>query len=408
ASGIHAGDGAVSGSGLAAGVDGVHQLFQMAVGVVAVLDAVVGVAGAVAGGIEALEGAAELVVGDLLVVVGVTAADTQAGDGLAGTTELIVFHQFEIAADGVLDTGEPAEAIGGTVVGPGGVAVAGAPRQAVDAGDQAAEAVMGQGAGLALGVGLQGEFAKAVVLVAPGALVGVVHGGLAAQQVVTQAGEVAGVVHRAGEVALGVVALAEPAAEVIDDADQFPLGVAGLGFGLTLGVGQGGDKAAVGGAGGAVVREGGGGDAIEVVVADGGPGRTAGVGGGGALDPAQIVVLGELLDPLAGEAQLQAGDLAAQCVVADPLLAATGGAGFAVEGSGAGTGAAGAAVEGGGLPGAGIAGGEVAGADRCMAMVAGDELTGAGVEVGSHLGGNAQTAARKSIFKTCPFDLVAF
>src|SRR5690606_23170813 len=202
ASGIPAGEGGVSGSGLAAGVDGVHQLFQMAVGVVAVLDAVVGVAGAVAGGIEALEGAAELVVGDLLVVVAVTAADTQAGDGLAGTTELIVFHQFDIAADGVLDTGELAEAIGGTVVGPGGVAVAGAPRQAVDAGDQAAEAVMGQGAGLALGVGLQGEFAKAVVLVAPGALVGVVHGGLAAQQVVTQAGEVAGVVHRAGEVAL--------------------------------------------------------------------------------------------------------------------------------------------------------------------------------------------------------------
>src|SRR5690606_9100407 len=130
-----------------------------------------------------------------------------------------------------------------------------------------------------------------------------------------------------------------------------------------------------------------------VVVADGGPGRTAGVGGGGALDPAQIVVLGELLDPLAGEAQLQAGDLAAQCVVADPLLAATGGAGFAVEGSAAGAGATGAAVEGGGLPGAGIASGEVAGAARGMAMVAGDELAGAGVEVGSHLGGGAEAVA---------------
>ena len=101
-----------------------------------------------------------------------------------------------------------ADTLGGRVVGPDGLTLR------LGTACHAPEGVILHGCGLALGVGLAGEFAEGVVRVGPVPHAGVLHGGLATPYVVPERGGDdlgVGVVVLVGfeQVAEGVVVVAE-------------------------------------------------------------------------------------------------------------------------------------------------------------------------------------------------------
>ena len=100
---IHAVDGVVGAGGLAVDLFGAGDFEQVAVAVVVVLDAVVTVVVGGSGGIEDLEGAAKLVVGNFFIMITQCTACAQAGNGFTKTAQRVVFWRFDIATTAIAD-----------------------------------------------------------------------------------------------------------------------------------------------------------------------------------------------------------------------------------------------------------------------------------------------------------------
>ena len=211
-----------------------------------------------------------------------------------------------------------ADALGRRVVDPARDLRA-CPRGAVGAGQHAAQHVVAQARGLALGVRLAYEPAKRVVAVSPAALVGIAHGDLVAADVVGHRGEVARRVGDLEGLADGVVKVGQRLAVGVGGNRHLAHRVRGDGLGLAEPVGGGDGKPVIGHALGLVVGLGGGPGPAKEIVLNGGPIFGGALDRGlGLLDHVALAVIdGVPIDEAAVEAFLRLPHGAVQNVLED-------------------------------------------------------------------------------------------